>query len=245
MFRRVLLAAVLSGIAAALVMSAVQHLRVTPLILEAEQYETGMAAMMAANGGEMPSAENQAQSHNHAAMAGHEHGEMMSGESLRRTGLTILANILTGIGFALVLGAISLIFGIPLTPANGALWGFLGFAAFSLAPSFGLPPELPGMPAADLVARQYWWAGTVLMTGAGMVLLAKRRALPAAVIAAMLIALPHLIGAPAPVTAQSAVPPHLAAAFAANALTTTCILWVLIGIFLGLSLNASEKDMRA
>ena len=243
MFRRVLLAAVLSGIAAALVMSAVQHLRVTPLILEAERYETGMAAMMAANGGEMPKAQGQMAGHDHAAMAGH--GDMMSGESLRRTGLTLLANVLTGIGFALVLGAVSLIFGIPLTPANGALWGFLGFAAFSLAPSFGLPPELPGMPAADLVARQYWWAGTVLMTGAGMVLLAKRRALPAAVIAAMLIALPHLIGAPAPVTAQSAVPPHLAAAFAANALTTACILWVLIGIFLGLSLNASEKDMRA
>ncbi|MEI2612914.1 MAG: CbtA family protein [Candidatus Promineifilaceae bacterium] len=40
--------------------------------------------------------------------------------------------------------------------------------AFQLAPAFGLPPELPGMAAADLGARQVWWCGTALATGVGI-----------------------------------------------------------------------------
>src|SRR3546814_4839555 len=45
-----------------------------------------------------------------------------------------------------------------------------------LAPAYGLAPELPGMPAADLAARQVWWVGTALSTGAACLLLAKTRA---------------------------------------------------------------------
>ena len=41
MIMRVLLAALLAGIAAALVMSAVQHWKVTPYIVAAEQFEGG------------------------------------------------------------------------------------------------------------------------------------------------------------------------------------------------------------
>ena len=35
----------------------------------------------------------------------------------------------------------------------GLLWGFAGFAVFTLAPGLGLPPELPAMPAAELLPR--------------------------------------------------------------------------------------------
>ena len=50
-------------------------------------------------------------------------------------------------------------------------WGLAGFAAFTLAPNLGLPPELPAMPAADLLARQAWWIGTVVATAAGLALI--------------------------------------------------------------------------
>ena len=50
-----------------------------------------------------------------------------------------------------------------------------GFAVFMLAPSLGLPPELPGMPAAELGPRQVWWLLTAAATAAGLALLAFRR----------------------------------------------------------------------
>ena len=40
MIGRVLLAALLAGIAAGFIMGVIQHVRITPLILEAEVYET-------------------------------------------------------------------------------------------------------------------------------------------------------------------------------------------------------------
>jgi predicted cobalt transporter CbtA len=61
----------------------------------------------------------------------------------------------------------------------------------------------------------------------------------------VLIGLPHIIGAPAPVTHESAVPPNLAATFAANAIAANAIFWSLIGIFLGLALNRYAKDAYA
>lgn len=72
--------------------------------------------------------------------------------------------------------------------------------------------------------------------------MAKVKNLPATIAAVALIALPHLIGAPAPVTHESALPPHLASAYAANALASSLLLWVLIGVFLGKHLNLTHKD---
>ena len=62
--------------------------------------------------------------------------------------------MVTGIGFALVLVAVSEALGGIAGWRQGLVWGFAGFAVFTLAPGLGLPPELPAMPAADLVARQ-------------------------------------------------------------------------------------------
>lgn len=232
MLKRVLLAAILCGLAASLLMSGAQYLRVIPLIAEAESFEGGTA-------------------HNH----GHSHGETAApaaapetghghatGPDLKRIGLTVTANAATGISFALILTAAALLLRLPITRENGLVWGFLGFTAFSLAPAIGLPPELPGMPAADLFERQIWWWQTAIATSAGLLLMAKVKNLPATIAAVALIALPHLIGAPAPVTHESALPPHLASAYAANALASSLLLWVLIGVFLGKHLNLTHKD---
>src|SRR5690606_27228188 len=145
MFRNLFFAAVLAALCAGLVMSAIQHFRVTPLILHAETFE-----------GEGHS-HGAAETHVHEDGTAHTHEapeEWAPQDGFERSSYTLLANLLVSAGFALVLGAVSMFAGIPLTFANGALWGVAGFLTFSLAPAYGLAPELPGMPAADLFARQ-------------------------------------------------------------------------------------------
>lgn len=228
MIRNLFLAALIAAFGAGSVYSLIQQWRVTPLILAAETYEGAPAEEHAHDAG--------AAAHEHEAAApAHEHGadEWAPQDGVERTGYTILANILAAAGFALVLGAVSMFAGLPITLANGLLWGLGGFAAFQLAPSFGLAPELPGMPAADLGARQAWWIATVAATGAALVLVAKVRTAWALGVAVVLIALPHLIGAPAAPDEASAVPAHLATEFAAATLGSGAVLWLLLGLGFG------------
>jgi cobalt transporter subunit CbtA len=226
MFKNLFFAAVLAALCAGLVNAGIQHFRVTPLILAAEVYENALAA------------------HDHAAapatgtevVAAHEHGadEWAPQDGFERTAYTVLADLLVAAGFALVIGGVSLVANLPITFANGAFWGLAGFLVFSLAPAYGLAPELPGMPAANLLARQIWWVGTALATGAAILLLAKTRASWAIAIAILLAALPHVIGAPQLTgEAESAVPANLATEFAATALGTAAIFWLVLGASFG------------
>lgn len=237
MLKRVLLAAILCGLAASLLMSGAQHLRVVPLIAEAESFEGGGHSHDHGHSHDQTAAPETGHSHDHGAA-----DNLATGPDLKRIGLTVTANAATGISFALILTAAALLLRLPITRENGLIWGFLGFTAFNLAPAIGLPPELPGMPAADLFERQIWWWQTVIATGGAFLLMAKVKNLAATVAGVALIALPHLIGAPSPVTHESALPPHLASAYAANALASSLLLWVLIGLFLGKHLNLTHKD---
>jgi cobalt transporter subunit CbtA len=235
MIGRVVLAALLAGIAAGFIMGAIQHLRLTPFIIAAEGFEAASGA---------------AHTHDYAegeTGAAHSHSEeaWAPADGWQRSFATTLTAAMTGAGFAAVLAAISLISGLPITRANGMIWGLCGFLAVTLAPAVGLPPELPGMPAGDLVARQVWWLGTIAATGAGIFLIATRSEARAIALAIVLIGLPHIIGAPAAVHSESAVPPGLAASFAANAIAANAIFWVLIGQFLGLALSRTAKDVYA
>jgi cobalt transporter subunit CbtA len=219
MIRRVVLAAVLAGIAAGLVMSAIQHWRMTPLILQAESFEAA---------------------HGHGDGAAHVHGgddhAWAPADGLERTGFTVLFNILTGVGFALVAAAASLITRLPLTPHTGLMWGLAGFATFMLAPSAGLPPELPGMARTDLASAQGWWWLAVAATAGGIALIALTRQHAWKAAAIGLIALPHLIGAPE-ASGDSAVPAGLANAFAANAIAVSAIFWIVLCVSLGFLLS--------
>lgn len=232
---RVLLAALLAGIAAGLIMGAIQHLRLTPLILEAEAFENVTAGHDHA-AGQSPAGDQ---------AADHDHGEGWSpADGWQRTLATTVTAIMSGAAFAMLMAAISLISGIRITRSNGVVWGLCGFLAVTIAPAAGLPPELPGMPAADLVARQVWWLGTIAATGLAIYLIATRRETWAMAAAVALIGLPHLIGAPVSVTHESAVPPALAASFAANAIAANAIFWSLIGIFLGIAINRYAPDAQ-
>ncbi|CAN5173161.1 CbtA family protein [soil metagenome] len=234
MIGRVVLAALLAGIAAGLIMGVVQHVRLTPLILEAEKYEHSGA-------------------HNHAADIGDDLGKVppissqdeaawAPKDGLERTFFTTAASVVTGAGFAAVLAGISILGGAPITARNGVLWGLCGFLAFTLAPAAGLSPELPGMPAADLMSRQLWWISTIAATAIGIWLIAFRRETWAPIAAVVLIALPHLIGAPPPPTHESGVPAGLAAEFAANVLAVGALFWCITGTFLGFAMDRFAKE---
>lgn len=237
MIGRVILAALLAGIAAGLFYGAIQHVRLTPLILEAEKYENAgdghthdhAAAMTTTTTAEAP-----------APAAEEEAWAPQDGAE--RTFYTFLASIVAGAGFAALLAGVSLLSGVRITPRNGVLWGLAGFLAVHLAPAAGLAPELPGMPAADLVARQAWWIGTIVATGAAIWLFTQRTEMWAKVLAVILVALPHIIGAPQAPSHESGVPAGLSAEFAANTLAAAALLWLAIGGFLGLAMDRFVKE---
>lgn len=221
MFRRIMLTAFVAGTLAGLLAAGMQTLKIAPLILEAEVYEQA--------------AEKPATHDHHADGAAHEHAapawEPAPGGE--RIAYTVAADLLAGIGFALLLvGAIALS-GREVGGREGVLWGLAGFAVFTLAPSLGLPPELPGMLAGELVARQGWWALTALATASGLGLLAFSSRTGLKVAALALIVAPHMLGVPMG-PSGGAVPPELMARFASASIVIAGLFWVALGGLSGL-----------
>ena len=251
MIGRLVLAALIAGMAAGVILAGIQHVRITPLILEAEVFEKAAEAAeapapaAAAATTTTPDATAAATTaHDHSA---HEHGaeEWEPQDGLQRTLSTSVATLLAGAGFALALAGVSLLTGIAITPANGLLWGICGFLCVTVATGAGLPPALPGMPEVGLIGRQVWWVGTIIATGVGIYLIATKRTLLPIVAAVVIIALPHIIGAPQPLTHETTVPAGLAAAFASNTVAAAAVFWSLIGLFLGLALKKFGKEVYA
>jgi cobalt transporter subunit CbtA len=228
LFQRLFFAVVLSGLAAGLAMSAAQQWRVVPLILEAETYETAEPA-------ETHSHDTAATTEAAAPVQPHAHDAeaWAPQDGAERTAYTVLANVLGGIGFVFLMAAVATLAGMEINARNGIAWGIGGFLALQLAPALGLPPELPGMPAADVAARQLWWVGTAVATGAGLLIIARLRNPLGIAIAAALFLAPHLIGAPVAPHEPSAVPAHLATSFAANALGVGALFWLIAGPLFG------------
>ncbi len=232
MIGRLLTAALVSGVLAGVLISVVHHFTTTPIILHAEHYE-GMggddhAILMWTDevaGGQF-----------YLARGDEDYGDeaWAPEDGLERTLYTGLANILTGVAFGALLIAGMYMRGAPVDGRKGLAWGVAGFAVFAMAPATGLPPELPGTMAVEVEARQLWWVFAAVSTGAGLwlLLLTRRAALHAAGV--VLIALPHVVGAPEPVLGGP-VPPELAAHFASASLATGLVFWSLLGWFGGKS----------
>ena len=227
MFRRIVTAALVAGVIAGLLATGLQMARVWPLILAAEEFE-GAAPTQAHHHGADP-----AVAAAHAAMT----DAWAPEDGLERMAYTLFFNLLAGFGFALLVNAglaLRQAAGRPLSLTTGLLWGLAGFAAFALAPALGLPPELPGMPAADLLERQLWWLATAVATLAGIALIALPRRISLALLGALLIVLPHIIGAPHPDAGEaSRVPPALAASFVTASLATAAVFWAALGALSG------------
>lgn len=222
MLKRIVLTALAAGALAGVFMWGIQAVKVVPLILQAEVYEEQGAAAPQAHDHGPAAAEAQ---HSHAAA----HDEWQPVEGLERQAFTLLADLIIGIGFAFILvGAVALS-GRDLTWRQGILWGLAGFAAFYGAPAMGLAPEVPGMQAADLVARQIWWISTVVATAAGLALAVFSKRAWVVVAGVALILLPHLIGAPTHEPQSSLLPAEIAAQFAVASLVTVELFWMLLG----------------
>ncbi|TIN07888.1 MAG: cobalt transporter, partial [Mesorhizobium sp.] len=116
---------------------------------------------------------------------------------------------------------------------QGVFWGLAGFAVFTLAPGLGLPPELPAMPAAELLPRQIWWISTVAATAVGLGLIAFRKSLPLAILAVVLIVAPHVVGAPQPVSFETAIPEGLHHQFVVAVTLTDLVFWLVLGAAVG------------
>lgn len=226
MLIRYLLATLAAGLLAGLLVTPAMYLKTVPLILQAETYED-------AGGGH-------SHSHGEAEVAPHGHGATVAeaeeeGAELPfgRLGNTILANLVAGAGFALLLGGVALALGLRITPQNGIYWGVAGFFAVAFLPSLGLSPELPAMPAADLADRQLWWLVTVVLSGIALYLVILRQEIWAKALGLLLIVLPHLYGAPHPEDISSPIPALLASQYAVASLATNLFMWAALGLALG------------
>ena len=181
MTTRFLISALFSGASAGLIIGLLQLVFVQPVLLHAELYETGALVHFGAE-----------------AVSAHPE---LPGFDLMRDGLSVIFTMLTYTGYALILTA-AMSFGeergAQIDGRWGILWGVAGFVAFHLAPGFSLAPEVPGVAAADVMPRQIWWFATVAAAGVALWLLAFGTNWVAWGAAAILLAAPHLVGAPQP-----------------------------------------------
>ncbi|RWC42321.1 CbtA family protein [Mesorhizobium sp.] len=238
LFRNVVFIAAIAGLVAGVVLACMQAYATVPLILKAEVYEQAggghthdHAAAPAANAGDTNAMTSAAPAPAEAAVP--EEEGWTPADGFERFAFNIVANVVTGIGFALILVAASEFAGGIGNWRQGLFWGFAGFAVFTLAPNLGLPPELPAMPAADLTQRQIWWTATVMATAAGLGLLAFRKSLPLALIAGALIVAPHIVGAPQPDSFESPIPEGLHHQFVVAVTLTNLVFWLVLGGIVG------------
>ena len=227
MFRSILLSAFAAGIVAAIALTLLQTAKVFPLISAAEVFEEqGRAAA--------PEQDKQAQDQ---GAEGAEGEAWMPADGGERWLYSLAMNVLIAVGLGLVLCALFALRQVT-SWRSGLIWGLAGFVSVNLAPAVGLPPELPGIPAADLVLRQAWWLATVAATALGIAAILLRQGWATRLFGAALILAPHVIGAPHPIGAEaSAVPAHLAAQFVAASLASNLVFWALLGILSALAMK--------
>ncbi len=214
-FRQVFLVACLTALLASSGFSLYQFAFVNPIIFAAENFEiadTGISMTV----------------------------EPWSPEDgIERSFFTFLANFLMSLAYGLILAS-AMAFRGTNSALKGLAWGIAGYLTLFVAPSLGLPPEIPGMEAAELSQRQNWWLLTVILTGLGLAVLAfSPRYYKGA--GGIFIMLPHLISAPTPAIHGFSHPDPNAVAvlmqlwqqFIIQTSIANALLWIIIGISTG------------
>lgn len=226
MFKTIVFSAFGAALLVGVSVSIVQSVTTEPLILHAEEFE---------NGGEAPAHDRAAPATASEPAAAHEHDEeaWAPGDGFERVFFTVVANLVTALAVSLVLIGFMSLKGDPIDARRGLLWGLAGFAAASLLPALGLPPELPGTPAADIFMRQVWWVATIAASAAGIGLLVFGRHWAAWAVGVVLLVAPHLIGAPPPPSHDVSYPGALAGEFVIASLVVSAFLWSLSGLASG------------
>tara|TARA_R110002072_G_scaffold12511_9_gene53933 strand:+ start:2564 stop:3250 length:687 start_codon:yes stop_codon:yes gene_type:complete len=216
MFQKFLITSLFAGAAAGLIAGILQLIFVQPVLLHAELYESGLLVHFGAE-----------------AVSAHPD---LPGFDVVRDVMSVVFTMLTYTGYTLILVALMSIAeerGAQIDGRTGILWGIAGFVTVHFAPGLTLAPEVPGAAAADVGARQVWWWSTVVAAGIAMWLLAFGRNWTMWGVAVILLAAPHLIGAPEPDIFTGPVPTEIGALFAARAFGVGLVAWVLVGSFAG------------
>ncbi|TIO55722.1 CbtA family protein, partial [Mesorhizobium sp.] len=145
LFRNVVFVAAIAGLVAGVVLACMQAYATVPLILKAEVYEKA---------GDGHHHDHAASTNNNATSSAAPADNAMSSaapapaeaaapaedegwapaDGVERFAFNVVANIVTGIGFALILVAASEFAGGIGNWRQGVFWGLAGFAVFTLAP---------------------------------------------------------------------------------------------------------------
>ncbi|MEQ1545470.1 CbtA family protein [Methyloglobulus sp.] len=230
-FRLMVVSALWSGLWAGLLLTAVQNIQVIPTLLQAEVYEERAATLP---------------THTHSdsgVMQTHQHEDetWQPQNGWERTAYTAVANISLAVGFALLMGAASNLRGGISHWRNGLLWGLAGYTVFFVAPSLGLPPEVPGTEAAALKDRQLWWLMAVFDTAFGLWLIAFSKTKSNKVLGLILLLSPHfLIRAPQPEVHSSTAPAELVQSFIMATTLANAVFWLALGGLMGLFLSKHQ-----
>lgn len=217
MIKRIAQTAGFTGLLAALLLTLLQSFWVAPLILQAEAFESAPASLE--------------HEHEHAGAAGHSHDSQAwePEDGWQRVLSTTGGNLVVAVGFALMLAGLYTLRA-PTRTAQGLLWGLAGYATFVLAPTLGLPPELPGTAAADLAQRQIWWIGTAASTAAGIALIVFGRNWLLKALGVAILVVPHVIGAPQPQVHSMLAPEALETQFKIASQLTNVVFWLALGL---------------
>lgn len=215
MLRSILFAALIAGTLTGILFTGIQQLQVIPLIQAAEGYETSGHAQQ------------------------HEHD---NGEALERQLFTLLANVLAGISFSLLLAS-----AITLSKKTGwrkgLFWGLGGYLSFFVAPALGLTPKLPGTLGAPIDHQQTWWIATVTATAIGLGLLVFAKHILIKSLGLIFIALPHVVGAPLPDQAYSSAPEQLRQDFIVASALANAGFWIILGLLSGYLLRKTDATV--
>jgi len=234
-FRRLILASLLVGLVSGLFLTLGQQWQVAPIIFAAEVFEVEPEIVEQEVG-------SHGSDHNHDTHA------WAPEDGAERFLYSGLSNVLAAIGFSALLiaimGQLQLSGTTRLTALKGMVWGGAGFIAFFVAPGLGLPPEIPGVEAAALENRQGWWVMTIFLTSAGLAALAFAPAL-VKIGGLVLLATPHLIGAPHPSGPEFSHPDpldvqalmSLHSEFIVASAITNAVFWLVLGLLSAWVLN--------
>lgn len=232
MIKRIAQTAGFSGLLAALLLTLLQSFWVAPLILQAETFENAPAAT------EVHGHASGAAAHSHDAEAWEPE------DGWQRVLSTTGGNLVVAVGFALMLAGLYTLRA-PTRTAQGLLWGLAGYATFVLAPTLGLPPELPGTAAADLAQRQIWWIGTAASTAAGIALIVFGRNWLLKILGVAILAVPHVVGAPQPEVHSMLAPEALEAQFKIASQLTNVAFWLALGLISAWLFRRNRDDQYA
>lgn len=214
LFTRLIWVALGAAVLVGSVQTVLQQWQAVPIILAAETFEDQKAPAVAPAPGahsHAPDAHSHGPAaHSHgsgAASTAHDHGdhtatEWKPADGVERTVWTWVANVLHSFSMALLVFAAMCLWvwrkgGTVARPmVLGLVVAAAGWLTFHLWPSLGLHAEVPGMEAASLGSRQGWWALAAACAASACAIAAFAGKPWRWLVAAALLALPFLIGAP-------------------------------------------------